>query len=676
MSRLSDSLAIPVRGEHLTLEEIIRSDDVNALNDLMRDTPDLVNTEWICISFQGQRCLVGILGAAIHFRALSCLKRIPVRRETYGRKKGGPTAAHIACAEGWHPAIVHLIDKGAPLDGYDSEHRSPLAYLADRCALRAFHCVVDELNRRGNCFGLNGVYIGTAETGSLDFAGYCALTGNRTMLNFCQYSGTLKMLGPTAMDEARRVWHTHHPRVREPHALVFFCQNRDLKRDLDISDIFQPIVQSSNFAPIDSERSIPIGGLVRELESITQSLVPLRQWILLAPPAGMPSDPVRWLTEFPRHFLYRTRVTEQVVFEFSCHNALKTYFTMLIKEHFDHERGYLRPRVGTRADWFGFGVVLAHVGAIGCHYLWPFPLDPLVWAAIRQNPRDATSAHDIEGYFLEVDQEMIRGLRDEAITSFHVSLENSTIRYREELQTRWKRHMDRTESIYTAIRTGFFAEPTADFRDRESGQWKTFCAFRKAIEKLPVPGIRLWFEGLGKSHQVRGKGSRRSFEGDGHRGQEKVFPLWWKAFKRNVTFCFRIAPEADARFWQPRLEAFVRSFLDWAKSDENGPQFVAALCGVSSIIPMRRFRTKIVVVGDEDAWASGIDWQWTPKLLLPKQKALIFASEEVYGMFAEMAENVAGNDEAGWNRIFEPENPDILRPYLQKVPRIVRRKTE
>jgi hypothetical protein len=48
-------------------------------------------------------------------------------------------------------------------------------------------------------------------------------------------------------------------------------------------------------------------------------------------------------------------------------------------------------------------VVLAHVGAMGCHCLLEAPMDPILWAAIRGDCLSNYTPELIEEYLLETD---------------------------------------------------------------------------------------------------------------------------------------------------------------------------------------------------------------------------------------------------------------------------------
>jgi hypothetical protein len=117
---------------------------------------------------------------------VNCLERLPVSPETYGSKRKGRTAAHIACAKGWLDGIRWLIRHSVPFDSFDQFRRTPLAYVADTEDVAAFHHIIDYFTGTRNTFGLNNVFLSPQTASSVDFLNYSTTTHNTVMVNCCQ----------------------------------------------------------------------------------------------------------------------------------------------------------------------------------------------------------------------------------------------------------------------------------------------------------------------------------------------------------------------------------------------------------------------------------------------------------------------------------------------------------
>jgi hypothetical protein len=147
------------------------------------------------------------------------------------------------------------------------------------------------------------------------------------------------------------------------------------------------------------------------------------------------------------YFSSNGNISEKTWLECIPYAELKMYFAELHMMCFNDVNGYLCPRHDTDMDWFGFGVFLANVGALGCHYLWPQPLDPLLWAAIHHDPDEKVSMDDIEQYFLEVEPVAVLETRVRAVKSFQSSLEDCVTDYHKALLLMWKKHMQKYLSV-------------------------------------------------------------------------------------------------------------------------------------------------------------------------------------------------------------------------------------
>jgi hypothetical protein len=263
-----------------------------------------------------------------------------------------------------------------------------------------------------------------------------------------------------------------------------------LERNHTHLDIFSPLVTQNQLAPIESESSVPVPATIATLRELNTSVIGLRQWDLLTPPGEESLLAVRFLRD--------GRLTSEVATEFTPHETLKRYFTSLFREHFTLDDHYLRPRAHSEgAVWQGFGAVLAHVGAIGCHYAWPTPLDPLVWAAVRGDLESARDDLYIEQCCLEVNPASIREKRAAAVEAFQTGDVDCVRKYCAALRNEWRDHMLMFHEIYNAIYRGFWAPPSEIVK--RNSQWPFVERFREHLKATSLPIVRLWYEGLQKT---------------------------------------------------------------------------------------------------------------------------------------------------------------------------------
>jgi hypothetical protein len=573
--------------------------------------------------------------------------------ETWGRKKGGPTAAHVACAESWLPGIKHLIEHGVPFDLVDRLYKAPLAYIADQHDINGFRLLTDYLTHTGQKSTLKSVWLSTENGGSVSFLSYCVLTRNSSMVNCCHRAYDRQMIDDVDVEQACADWKARYPSERMPRFLSVFEKMKIQERELEIVHLFAPLVAYSQFAGMDSANSADVKETVIALDNLRMSVMALRNWSLLAPPAGMPSFSVasRIITTFPEHFLTGELINQQIAFEYTPHDILKMYFRAVLNELFEADRGYLRPRRSKDGKaWFGFGVVLAHIGAIGCHYTWPTPLDPLVWAAVRGD-LERPPADYIEQYFLVLDPASIQKMRGDLIQSFQKAQLDCVVQYQSELSAKWDAHMRDLSNAYNWIHRGFWARPTRDFELTPTSA--RFDQFRATIKQTSVPAIRLWYEGFRRDTSAR----------DVFRPQ-----ITWAAFfEKSVCWRFRTSNDPQRRVDINRMKQFAQAFLRWIIHAPDAHLVVAAMCGVSGLITLTTYVHKIIVIGDDAAWHASPESARLPKVLLPKQKPILYAVADVPKVFGQLAWQVGRQDGLAPRGAFDPETPEILRHYPEKL---------
>jgi hypothetical protein len=445
------------------------------------------------------------------------------------------------------------------------------------------------------------------------------------MVNCCELAFERGLIDESSVERACAEWVRDVSAPDAPYFLATFMRLRLRQRNLSHLDIFSPLVTRNEFASIEWEGSAPVTATIATLRVLNTCVIGLRQWDLLTPPGEEGALAGRFMRD--------GRLTSEVATEFTPHETLKRYFTRLFREHFTRGERYMRPRAHPDAAvWLGFGAVLAHVGAIGCHYAWPAPLDPLVWAAVRGDLEVARSDEFIEQYALEVNPASIREKRAAAVEAFQTGDVECVKKYRAALRTEWDEHMSAFSDTYSAIYCGFSAPPS-DLLKRDS-QWPLFEHFRKQITKASLPVVRLWFEGLWKTACA-------------------VFCI-------NAMFALRTAADDDKTMGEEQIRRFVDAFRNKVRDAPNGREFIAGLCGVTALLPVRTFDHKIIVVGDAMAW----DMRCKPKIIVPKQKAVLFAVDRITDLLAGI-----DPEEAALGEQIAIDTSDFLDPYQVKFPR-------
>jgi hypothetical protein len=448
---LTDSQSFPQQQAPKSFEEILKNDDAEALQSRLRSRPGLPNIVYFQLPYRGELCSFGSVASAIHYRAERCLRHIPTTPETWGSKRGGPTAAHVACLECWQPGIDHLVAAQVPFHVFDSFHHTPLSYVADNKDVRAFQTLLDYFCRNAQRSSVKNVF-NDPISGSVDLLSYCVKTQNKIIINCCQRARDLGLLDDGTIERACDQWE-REGEGPPPRFLRVFRQSRRLEADVSMSALFSPLVSVTRFAPIDSKCSFPIRPTVQAIDELNRLVRGMRTHDWVAPQDPRDSELVAFLEAdgfAPYNYTPRT----------------------IIKRYFDEVlvrvgRGYLMPRADDPHSWEGLGMVLAHVGAMGCHCLLERPLDPLLWAAIRGDRLSDYSPELIEEYLLETDQDWLGSRRVEATRQFHKGDSGCVECYRHALLAHWREHISPMLPICEAISRGFGRLTVAKASDKK-----------------------------------------------------------------------------------------------------------------------------------------------------------------------------------------------------------------
>jgi hypothetical protein len=111
---------------------------------------------------------------------------------------------------------------------------------------------------------------------------------------------------------------------------------------------------------------------------------------------------------------------------------------------------------------------------------------------------------------------------------------------------------------------------------------------------------------------------------------------------------------------EDRIRGFVDTLRAKVRGASNGREFIAALCGVTARLPLRTFDLKIIIVGDAMAW----DMRCRPKIIVPKQRAVLFAVDGIADLLARI-----DPEEAALGEQIEIDTSDFLDPCPVKFPK-------
>jgi hypothetical protein len=484
----------------------------------------------------------------------------------------------------------------------------------------------------------------------IDFVSYCVRTHNVTMLNCLQPALNRKLLDDDSIKQGYADWMARYPQEKVPHFFKRFIDHKSTQSELELSEVFSPITLVNAFSRATSNTSVQVFSIMASIDNAMQQAGILRKYIIA--PVEIPPEQPDLLTALPLHFLSGDCIKENILLECICPTLLKQYFVSLIETCFNTKGVYMRPEPEHEREWFGFGVLLAHVGSMGCHFDWEVEFDPLIWGCLRCENWIPDSDDEIEQYLLELSPELIGSRRYASLIGFQVGKEDCTEDYFAELRTEWNEHLNAMRSVYREIHRGFWADLTFDFAANMFEAMGLFQSFRQTIGKMPLPAIRLWYEGF---RARSSPGTTFEFQVD-----------WEGVFAANVSFQFRIPEAENEVLWEERFKLFIQNFLVWTKRTHSARQFIVALSGVAAVIPIRKFGIRIIIVGEEEGWHSGLSARWMPRCILPARKGLLYAIENVNSVFTEISRIFMASGRAEYE-IFKPESTEFLEFYSRKV---------
>ncbi|OHT17425.1 hypothetical protein TRFO_12385 [Tritrichomonas foetus] len=498
----------------LSLTDIFKNDDVENLKlrmDANQDLPRLL----IRVPFLGKSLPTGTVAAAIHYRAIKCLKLLPMNYETYGAKPGGPSAAHFACENQWEPGLRILMEKRAPLNMFDGNFKTPLAYVAEHENINMFRLFLqyfEETNQKDS--GLKNVAL--SNEGSLDFLAYCVEIKKVVMIEACNFAMKKGFINQHEVRNSIKRWKTKYKKEKMPLFLKTFDKSFTLQGRSEIANIFSPLVPTSRFAPIYSQFSIPINqpiiNINRLYDIVRAQLYPL-------PEDNFDCTNEMIIGDFSLHLskdnLYCTC--------FSQYSILKKYFEFLVENILDVVDGYYVPKKKNQLMevWRGFGFALAHLGYTGSHYHLKHPIHPLFYHILTyEDPYELEklTAEDIEELALIMSPATLEESRKKGASQFlkndpnYIQAYDAKLNgYGKVLVRSFKRVLILTyEGFYdyhkftninpnenTNISGGNFkyVKPFInknDYQDRAN----CFKWFKHKLWKMNAPTIRLWYEGI------------------------------------------------------------------------------------------------------------------------------------------------------------------------------------
>lgn len=466
----------------LSLIEIFKYDDSESL---IKSNPEISISTFI--PFCGRNLPVGAVAAAMHYRAINCLKKLPLTFETYGGKMGGPSAAHVACENQWEPGLQILIDAKVPLNTFDGNSKTPLAYVADHENVNFFRLFLkyfEDTNQVKN--GLKNVAL-EAE-GSLDFLSYCVENKKAIMIESCNYATKKGFITKYDIRNAIIKWKSKYT-DEMPLFLRSFNDSFTLQDECAINNLFSPLVPTSKFAEINSPYSIPIYNVINKINELCE-----KSNIKVS---NISERRCRFkeFNEFVNNMVKENFFTTH----FSTYKVLKRYFNSFFNSFFKKKTNsnYFLPDTEgpffISDCWKDFGTLLAHVAYTGFHYHFEYPLHPLIYTVLTlNNPKDIDNLgpEDIEQYFQVVKPNKIKGTsileaRKKGLEQF-LKGDEFINQYNKSLNKSWEIEIRGYNNYLVNIHKGFY-------RDNQD---QKFNQFLEEIKKLDVTTMRIWFEGI------------------------------------------------------------------------------------------------------------------------------------------------------------------------------------
>ena len=609
----SEFARLPPTGEGELLTEILEQDDPVKLENRLKLIPGLASTFAPRFLFHGKRCSMGIIAAAIHCKALNCLNVIDFTPETFGGKRKGPSALHIACDEGWVPGIRLLLEHRVPFQVFDCFQKSPLAYVADNKNMTVFKLVLKHIADTGEKSALKNVYL--TNQGSIDFLRYCVDSGNDVMIEACCWAHDIGLLSDDDVAAASCHWTEKWGSEREkPMFLELFTHTRSLKIASDQMELFTPYVAESRFALIETVNGVMPRDAIRAIDEIYAGVKREENW-LLVPSEFSASSSASILLEFPRHLLQG----KNILYDCTQYYTLKQYFETLVSCVMVDDGNFWKPlAVSANSDtiWQGFGVVLAHLGLVGCHYRCTKPLHPLLYVCLcSTNPLNmGWDSSQIEEFMIVTNQEAVRNARTAGMIKFlngdDDHLNEWEHAYDSEIIKPWSQEQMYMRSICEYVREGFYGLKMGHYQAHLQ-DFVLMDAFRKNIQQSSATTVRLWFEGI------------QHLSGD-----DLLSPI---GFLGNMKFTAYTTCDPETRMDVEEIERFKNLFIQWCKKAKHSRDFLSALCGTSLFLPISTTSHNIVFIGERSRRVK------VPIILLPRLSHVLFVmnSEEELDQLAD-----------------------------------------
>ncbi|KAK8866693.1 hypothetical protein M9Y10_009660 [Tritrichomonas musculus] len=569
-----------------SLIDILKNDDTERLKSIIDANPEISISTFI--TFAGRSLPVGAVTAAMHYKAIGCLKLLPKTFETYGCKMGGPSAAHVACENQWEPGLQILMNDKVPLNTFDGSSKSPLAYVAEHENIHFFRLFLRYFDKNKQVEnGLKNVALGSE--GSLDFLSYCVEFKKTVMIEACNYAMKLKFISKNEIRNAIKRWKEKYPYETMPLFLRTFNDTFSLQDQSDIKHIFSPLVPTSKFAEINSPHSIPIFNAISKINKL----------------CGIVNFNLPNLDEdqftFNKNILFGNypetiESNEDLMTNyFTPYGVLKKYFSMFIEQMLVVDNyNYLIPQTKflVAEVWTGFGTVLAHIGYTGCHYHFDYPLHPLIYTVLSLNdPKDLDKmkTEDIEQYFLIIrsnkkKKSVLLEARKKGNELFLERNKDFITEYDNKLTQSWNIEIRCYKNVLAHIHKGFYRETSNERLTR----------FQSEIKNMDPATIRMWFEGIDHSSSVYNISKQ----------------LFFKVFMR----------ENDGGIL--RANHFIRMFKEWLRDTDKKVviNFLTALLGTKVLLPIENtFKTLFIISNPQENTGNPP----IPYIIVPSEEAVI-----------------------------------------------------
>lgn len=577
-------MELPVRESKktasLSLIDIFKFDDIESLNNFIKTNPEISISTYI--PFSGNNLPVGAVAAAMHYRAINCLKLLLSRHqltfETYGGKMGGPSAAHVACENQWEPGLQILIEAKVPLNTFDGNSKTPLAYVADHeniSFFRHFLKYFEDTNQVKN--GLKNVAL--ESEGSLDFLSYCVENKKIIMIEACNYATKKGFIEKHEIKNAILRWKSKYSDDELPLFLRCFDDTFTLQDKCAINNLFSPLVPSSKFAEINSPYSIPIYDVILKINQLCE-LSNIKVYNIREKNFNFKKF---------SNFIFNIEKEKVLTTHFSTYKMLKKYFNSFFKlMKRDEKSKYYLPftnqHIYIRECWRDFGTVLAHVAYTGFHYHFKYPLHPLIYHVLTiDNPKNIKNLdpEDIEEYFQVIKPNKIRGgsiieARKKGLEHF-LKGEEFQNQYDDSLRSSWKTEVRGFDIVLTNIYNGFYKE-NSDSK---------FMEFLEEIKKLDVTTMRIWFEGIYYKNPIQNRSQFDLFS-------QLNFKLYMRENDGGVI----------------RAKKFIQMFKEWMKecNTEILINFFTALLGNKVLWPVESNYKTIFIISKPIDNMLNADW--------------------------------------------------------------------